>query len=64
VIGSGGQNFHYRYSLKRDADVPPRRSSADQDGRIAGVAHFVMNQRSFIVGFRYGHETGCTDRVE
>jgi hypothetical protein len=28
------------------------------------MAHFMMNQRGFIFGFRNGHETGCTDRVE
>jgi hypothetical protein len=44
--------------------VAPACSPADENRRIAGVAHFMANQGGFIMSFGDGHETGCTDRVE
>jgi hypothetical protein len=42
--------------------VPPGHSPANQNCRVAGVAHFMVNQGGFVLSLGDGHETCCTDR--
>lgn len=44
--------------------MAPEHSPADQYGRVAGVTHFMVNQRGLVLSLRDGHETCCTDRFE
>src|ERR1035437_379242 len=53
-----------RYSLEGVPTVAPGHSPAEQNCRIAGMAHFMVNQRGFVLSLRDGHEACCTDRFK
>src|SRR5487761_1185608 len=49
-----------RYGLGWVPTVVPGHYPANQNCRIAGMAHFMVNQRRLVFRLRDGHETCCT----